>query len=437
MFLTKKHLSRRTVLRGAGVAISLPFLDAMIPAATALAKTAARPLPRMGFFYFPHGAIMLENDNRWQPKTTGRDFEISPILKPLDGFREHMTIVTGLRNKPAESPDPHGITPGTWLRCAPPGAPHGGTSADQIAAQHIGQSTPFPSIEVAAEGKPGPSGKAGNMFGNTISFRTPTQALPMEYNPRKLFYSLFGKGDSPAEREALMSETSSILDFTRERAAAYRQELGASDQVTLDNYLDSVREVERRVKKMQDQDLSALHLPEPPLGVQEKFPEQQKMMFDLIALAYQGNLTRIANYMMAAEASMKAYTNLGISEAFHPLSHHGGNPDKLERLEKIQAYHSQIFADFLKQLAAMPDGDGSVLDNSILLFGSNMSNSDLHNNDPLPSAVFGKGGGTIKGGQHLHYPHNTPHASLLLTMLIRAGVPIESFGDATSELTEI
>ena len=437
MILTKKHLSRRTVLRGAGVAISLPFLDAMIPAGTALAKTAAKPLPRMGFFYFPHGAIQLENDNRWSPKTTGRDFEISPILKPLEGFRDHMTIVSNLRNKPAESPDPHGITPGTWLRCAPPGAPHGGTSADQIAAKHIGQSTPFPSIEVAAEGKPGPSGKAGNMFGNTISFRTPTQALPMEYNPRKLFFSLFGRGDSPAEREALMSETSSILDFTMERAAAYRQELGATDRVRLDNYLDSVREVERRVKKMQDQDLSALNLPKPPLGVQDKFPEQQKMMFDLIALAYQGNLTRIANYMMAAEASMKAYTNLGISEAFHPLSHHGGNPSKLDRLEKIQAYHSKIFADFLKQLAAMPDGDGTVLDNSILLFGSNMANSDLHNNDPLPSAVFGKGGGTIKGGQHLHYKHNTPHANLLQTLLIRAGVPAEGFGDSTGELTEI
>jgi hypothetical protein len=222
-----------------------------------------------------------------------------------------------------------------------------------------------------------------------------------------------------------------------ERAAAYRQELGATDRVRLDNYLDSVREVERRVKKMQDQDLSALNLPKPPLGVQDKFPEQQKMMFDLIALAYQGNLTRIANYMMAAEASMKAYTNLGISEAFHPLSHHGGNPSKLDRLEKIQAYHSKIFADFLKQLAAMPDGDGTVLDNSILLFGSNMANSDLHNNDPLPSAVFGKGGGTIKGGQHLHYKHNTPHANLLQTLLIRAGVPAEGFGDSTGELTEI
>ncbi len=437
MVIRKKHISRRTVLRGAGVSIALPFLDAMVPAGTALAKTAAKPLPRMGFFYFPHGAIMLKDDNRWSPKQTGTDFEISPILKPLDPFRSHMTIVSNLRNRPAESPDPHGITPGTWLRCVAPGGTPGGTSADQLAAQHIGQSTPFPSIEVAAEGHPGPSGKAGNMFGNTVSFRTPTQALPMEYDPRKLFYSLFGKGDSPKERKELISETSSILDFTLERAASFKTTLGAADRAAVDNYLDSVREVERRVHKMASHDLSGLNLPDPPLGVQDQFPAQQKMMFDLIALAYQGNLTRISTYMMAAEASMKAYTNLGISEAFHPLSHHGNKPDKLDRLQKIQAYHAKIFGDFLKQLAAMPDGDGTVLDNSILLFGSNMSNSDLHNNDPLPSAIFGKGGGTIKGGQHLSYPHNTPHANLLLTMLIRAGVPIEKFGDSTGELTEI
>jgi Protein of unknown function (DUF1552) len=437
MIIRKKHLSRRTVLRAAGVSIALPFLDAMVPAATALAKTAAKAEPRLGFFYFPHGAIMLDFDNRWVPKATGRDFEIPQILKPLEPFRDHMTIVSNLRNKPAESPDPHGITPGTWLRCAAPGAEHGGTSVDQVAAQHIGQSTPFPSIEVAAEGHPGPSGKSGNMFGNTISFRTPTQALPMEANPRKLFYSLFGKGDSPDERNELSAETASILDFTLERAAAFKQELAAPDRVTLDNYLDSVREVERRVQKMQQQDLSALDIPEPPLGVQESFPVQQTLMFDLIALAYQGNLTRIANYMIAAEASMKAYNNIGISEAFHPLSHHGNNPDKLNQLAKIQAYHSKIFGDFLKKLAAMPDGEGSVLDNSLLLFGSNMSNSDQHNNDPLPSALFGHCCGTVKGGQHLAYPHSTPHANLLFTMLVRAGVPAESFGDSTGELTEI
>ena len=437
MVIRKKHISRRTVLRGAGVSIALPFLDAMIPAGTALAKTTAKAAPRMGFFYFPHGAIMLENDNRWMPTKTGRDFEMSPILKPLEKFKSQMTVVTNLRNRPAESPDPHGITPGTWLRCVAPGGKPGGTTADQIAAQHIGQSTPLPSIEVAAEGHAGPAGKAGNMFGNTVSFRTPTQALPMEYDPRKLFYALFGKGDSPAERKELISEEGSVLDYTMERAASFKTVLGPSDRVVLDNYLDSVREVERRVHKMASHDLSNLKLPKPPLGVQDKFPEQQALMFDLIALAYQGNLTRISTYMMAAEASMKAYTNLGLSEAFHPLSHHGFKKEKLDKLVKIQIYHSKIFADFLTKLAAMPDGDGTVLDNSILLYGSNMANSQLHDNDPLPSAVFGHGGGTIKGGQHLHYPHNTPHANLLYTLLLRAGVPMEKFGDSNGELTEI
>jgi hypothetical protein len=437
MFISKKHLSRRTVLRGAGVAVALPFLEAMLPAMATRAQAAAVSALRMGFFYFPHGAVLLGHDDRWSPAGEGTEFELSPILRPFEAFKDRLTVVSNLRNRPAESPDPHGTVPGTWLRCAPPGATEGGTSADQIAAQHIGQSTPFPSIEVAAEGRAGPAGAAGNAFGNTISFRTPTQSLPMEFNPRRVFYKLFGQGDTPEERRAIVEETGSILDFTREHAQALKSKLGPHDVATLESYLDSVREVERRVEVLKDQDLSHLDLPEPPLGPPAAFRNQQTLHFDLLALAFQGDITRIANYMMAAEASMKAYTHLGISEAFHPISHHGEDPVKLDQLEQIQTYHSEIFAEFLTKLDAMPEAAGSVLDHSILLFGSNMSDSDLHNQNPLPSAVFGLGGRTIRGGQHLRYPANTPLANLLLTLLNRAGVPMESFADSTGELTEV
>lgn len=436
MFISRKRLSRRALLRGSGVALSLPFLEAMLPALATQAQAQALTPLRMGFFYFPHGAILLEGDDRWTPSATGRDFPLSPILTPFEPFRSSLTIVSGLRNKPAESPDPHGITPGTWLRCVPPGVSGGGTSADQLAARAIGQSTPFPSIELAAEGKAGPAGASGNAFGNTISFRTPTQGLPMEFNPRKLFYKLFGLGDTPSERQAIIDETGSVLDFTLDRAHALRRELGPRDVTTLDTYLDSVREVERRVQKIREQDLSHLDLPEPPLGVQADFREQQTLLFDLLALAYQGDITRIGNYMMAAEASMKAYTHLGISEAFHPLSHHGNDPDKLDKLVRIQAYHSELFANFLARLADMPEAEGSVLDNAILLYGSNMSNSDLHNNNPLPNAIFGHGGG-IRGGQHLRYPPDTPLANLLLTLLNRAGLEMDNFADSTGVLAEV
>ena len=438
MFISKKRLSRRTVLRGAGATIALPFLEAMLPAMATRADAATVSARRMGFFYFPHGAVLLKGDDRWSPHGVGTNFELSPVLKPLAAFKDRMTVISNTRNRPAESPDPHGITPGTWLRCVAPGAPKGGTTCDQIAARHIGQTTPFPSIEAAAEGKPGPAaGSAGNMFGSTISFRTPTEGLPMEFNPRKLFYKMFGEGDTPAQRREIVEETGSILDFTFEHAKALRSDLGPRDASTLDNYLDSVREVERRVHKIKAHDVSHLNLPKPPLGVQPEFDKQQTLMFDLLALAYQGDVTRIVTFMLAAEASMKAYTFLGLSEAFHPLSHHGNDPVKLDKLQKIQTYHAKIFADFVKKLDAMHEADGTVLDSSILLFGSNMSNSDLHNNVPLPNAVLGHGGGTIKGGKHLRYPDNTPLANLLLTLLNRGGVPMESFGDSTGQMTDI
>jgi len=436
MFVTKKHLSRRTLLRGMGAGVALPLLDAMIPASTSWAQTAANIQPRLGFIFFPHGAVM----DRWVPTTVGSDFEVSPILSPVARFKNKMTIVSGLRNRPAESSDPHGIVAGTWLRCVAPSDtsnPAKGVTVDQIAARHIGQNTTFPSIEVGTpNGGPCAPGTSCS-FGNSLSFRTPQQSLPIENDPRKLFFQLFGQGDTEQERAYIVNETGSILDSILEDANSLHNKLGAEDRSMVTNYLDSVREVERRVQMMKEQDLSNVEIPEAPVGVPTDFEAHLKIMFDLIALAYQINLTNVATFMMEKEVSMRTYPNVGVSEAFHPLSHHGDDPDKKERLSRVQAFHTEVFTGFVDKLASMEEGNGSVLDNSIILFGSNMSNSDKHNQDPLPSAVFGLGGGTIKGGQHLMYPQDTPHANLILTLLNRAGVPMDDFGDASGELSDV
>jgi BMFP domain-containing protein YqiC len=437
MFIFKKHLSRRTFLRGAGVAVGLPFLDAMVPAWTALAQTAASPRPRMGFMYLPHGAIM----ESWTPDAVGTGFELPPILKPLAPFQKQLTIVSELQNKPAIAPPVHALNPGTWLSCMTPRPgqdPYGGVTADQIAAAHIGQDTPLPSIEVATEGRGG-SGACdrtfGCSYGATISFRTPTTPLPMESDPRKLFERLFGQGDTAQERKAIAKQYSSILDLVSQEAADLQKSLDAPDRARLGDYLESVREIERRVQKMEAQDLSSLDLPDVPVGA--NFDQRLNLMFDMIALAYQANLTRVFSYMMAGEGSNVTYNHIGVSDAFHPLSHHQNDKAKKERLIRIQTYHTQAFARFLTKLAALPDGDGSVLDHSILLYGSNMSNSNAHDEYPLPTIVVGGGAGKVKGGQHLKYPEKTPLANLLHTLLDRAGVPVEKFGDSTGVMSEI
>ena len=437
MFIFKKHLSRRTFLRGAGVAVGLPFLDAMVPAWTALAQTAASPKPRMGFMYLPHGAIM----EAWTPTAEGTGFELSPILKPLAPFQKQLTIVSQLQNKGAIAPPVHALQPGTWLSCVLPEVgqdPHGGVTADQIAAAHIGQDTPLPSIEVATEGRGG-SGACdrsyGCSYGGTISFRTPTTPLPMESDPRKLFERLFGQGDSAQERKAIAKQYSSILDLVSQEAADLQKSLDAPDRARLGDYLESVREIERRVQKMEAQDLSSLDLPDVPVGA--NFDQRLNLMFDMIALAYQANLTRVFTYMMAGEGSNVTYNHIGVSDAFHPLSHHQNDKAKKDRLIKIQTYHTQAFAKFLTKLASIPDGDGSVLDHSILLYGSNMSNSNAHDEYPLPTIVVGGGAGKVKGGQHLKYPEKTPLANLLHTLLDRAGVPVEKFGDSTGVMSEV
>jgi hypothetical protein len=437
VFITKKHLSRRAVLRGVGATVALPLLDAMIPAATALASTAAAPMPRMGFVYFPHGAIM----NRWAPKATGTDFEFPQILKPLEPYKSSLTIVSGLRNKAGESPSPHAIIAGTWLTCVPPPVsqqPHGGVSADQVAAQHFGKDTPLPSMELAGEGGGGACDPAfGCSYSGTVAFRTPTQPLPMENDPRKVFSRLFGQGDTAKEREAVMDETGSILDLVKTSAENMQRDLGPADRRMVSDYMDSVREVEQRVQKMHAKLNSGIKLPDAPAGVPDDFGKMLDTMFDMIALAWQANMTRVATFMIAKEVSMRTYPQLQVTDAFHPLSHHQNDSTKLDKLAKIQTWHTEAFARFVKRLSTTQDGDGSLLDHSIILYGSNMSNSDLHNNDPLPSAVLGRGYGKLKGGQHLHYAQDTPHANLLLTLLNRAGIQVDSHGISTGQLTEV
>src|SRR5690349_19255340 len=286
MFITKMHLSRRTFLRGAGVTVGLPLLDAMIPAGTALAQTAAAPKPRMGFVYFPHGAVMAN----WSPAQTGTDFQFTPILKPLEPYKDHLTIVSGLRNKTGESPSPHAIIAGTWLSCVHPAvsqAPHGGISCDQVAALQIGQDTALPSLELAGEGGGGACDPSfGCSYSGTVAFRTPTQPLPMEHNPRKAFYRLFGQGDNAVERHSIVEETGSILDYVAQNAADLKRQLGTTDQAMVDDYLDSVREIERRVQKQKEKEHSGVKLPDAPSGVQEDFGKTLDTMFDMIALAY-------------------------------------------------------------------------------------------------------------------------------------------------------
>jgi len=438
MFITRKHLSRRTVLRGVGVSIGLPLLDAMIPAATALAQTAAAAKPRLAFIYFPHGAIM----DHWTPAKEGREFDMSPILKPLEPFRSKLTIVSGLENRPGMSASVHGIVPGTWLTCVHPresAERYGGVSIDQMAAAKLGQDTPLPSLEVGME-QGGSSGACDRMYGcgnsQTISFRTPTTGLPMEPNPRKLFQRLFGRGESAEERSVLAGQYNSMLDMVAADANTLKGQLGARDRAELDDYMETVREIERRVEKAAHSDVSKLTLPPVPPATMA-WDDQLKLMFDIMALAYQANLTRIVNFMMAAEVSSQTYPQIQIPDAFHPLSHHANDPAKIQKLIRLQTYHSEHLARFLKKLQELPDGDGSMYDHLLMMYGSNMSNSDRHNQFPLPITLIGGACGRVKGGQHLKYADKTPLANLLLTVLDRAGTPVEKVGDSTGLMAEV
>ena len=437
MFITKKHLTRRTMLRGVGTAVALPLLEAMIPARTALAQTAAKATPHLGFIYFPHGAVQ----NRWTPTGEGKIAEFGDILKPLDKYKAMTTVFSNIDNQAAVGPV-HALAPGTWLSCVRPAISqeaHGGTTADQIAAQHIGQDTPLPSLEVATESRGGGGNcdrDYGCSYSGTISFRTPTTPQPMEADPRKLFIRLFGQGDNAEERARLSKQYASVLDMLSGEVNDLQRTLGPSDKAVLSDYLESVREIERRIQKMEARDLSHVDIPNAPGAGTLPFDEHINLMFDLVALAYQANMTRIFTMMMTAEASGQTYGHIGVSDAFHPLSHHNNEQGKMDRLVKVQTYHTQVFAKFLDKLAKMPDGDGTMLEHSLFLYGSNMANSNAHNHYPLPTSIVG-GWKTVKGGQHLVLPDHTPLANVLLTMLDRSGITQDKIGDSTAKLVEV
>jgi hypothetical protein len=408
--------------------VALPFLEAMTPAATAWAQTPGGKTPkRFAFVGFPHGAIM----DRWAPKEVGTEFTMSPILQPLEPFRKSMTIVSGLRNKPAETNEPHAFIEQGWLTCVKPfdfgkAGADSGVSCDQIAVRHIGQETRLPSLELTTS-----QGSA------RIAWRTPTQSLPQEGNPRAVFQKLFGHGDTDKERADILAETGSILDRVQGQAKRLQASLGANDRVVVNDYLDSVREIERRVQMAAKADKSNLVIPDAPVGTPNDITEHFKLVFDLMALAFQADITRVMTMSMDREASMRTYTNLQIAEAFHPLSHHGNQAAKMDKLVQIQKYHTEMFAGFIKKLDAFKEGDGNVLDHSTILFGSNMSNSDRHNNDPLPSVILGRANGKIKGGQHVKYPQDSRHADLLVTLLERNEIPVKAIGDSTNGLSEV
>ena len=444
MFLTKNHLSRRTVLRGAGATLALPLLDAMIPAATALAQTAAAPKLRMGFFYIPHGAIMGNTSygpemDRWTPSGAGADFKLSPILAPLEPYKRYVTSFGNLQNE-AMSGGVHSLAPATWLSGHRPDRGSAGASMsptlDQVVAQHIGQGTTLPSLEVASETTQQAAACSGSacFYNTTLSFRDAHSPLPMEYNPRKVFVQLFGEGDTPDERTGISSLTKSLLDRISDRTRALRRDLDPGDRVVLDNYLDTVREIERRVQLASSRDLSGIDVPTAPVGELDAFEKQVDLLFDLIALAYQADLTRVASYIMVAEGTTRTYNHIGVADSFHPISHHANDMDRINKLVKIQTWHVDRFAAFLKKLAAIPDGNGTLLDHAMFLYGSNMSNSDRHNGYPLPTILVGGGNGTLRGSQHIALPGPTPLSNLHLTILDKINARQDSFGDSTGTI---
>jgi hypothetical protein len=446
MFITKNHLPRRTFLRGVGVSLALPLLDSMIPALTADTKTAANPVRRLGFVYIPHGMVM----GRFTPVHEGAGFKITPILTPLAPFRDDLVVVSGLYHRQAESLGDggadHARSPSTWLTGIHPKKTEGedvraGTTVDQIAAQRIGQNNPFPSLELATEDSTGLVGACDAGYSctyiNTISWRNPTTPNPMEINPRVVFDRLFGEGGTATERLERMQEDSSILDGVTQKLQRLQGKLGPGDRTRVSEYVENVREIERRIQLTEKQNSSRLTLPESPVGVPESYEEHVKLLFDLQALAYQADLTRVSTFMLARELSSRTYPQVGVSDPHHPVSHHQNDPIKLDKLVKIQTYHISLLAYFLQKLKSTQDGQGTLLDHTLLMYGSCMCNSNNHDHGPLPTLLAGGAAGRLQGGRHLKYPENTPMSNLLLTLLDKMDVRIDKVGDSTDRLSDV
>jgi hypothetical protein len=423
-YLTNKHLSRRTVLRGAGAAIALPLLESMTPAFVRRASAAGAPRSRLACVYIPHGCIM----GRWVPGATGSSFEFPPILKSLEPFRERVNVVSGLKLPAAyvgesSAAANHGRSSQCWITCVPQGAGASPTSVDQVAARAIGQSTPLPSLELALEA------------GASISYLTPQTPLPMETNPRVVFERLLGDGSTPAERAARQRQLSSLLDSVTGQATALERTLPAADRARMDSYLTDIRELERRLSLAADSALATIEVPDKPNGIPADFEQHAMLMFDLLALAWAADLTRIATFMVARELSNRVYPKSGVTEGFHNASHHSEIPANIDRLAKLNEYHTRTtIAYFLGKLASTPDGDGSLLDHSMILYGSGMANPNQHDHNPLPVLLAGGGAGRLAGGRHIRAADDTPFANLLVSVLDKLDVPTESFGDSTGAL---
>ncbi len=456
MYVTKKHLSRRTLLRGAGVALALPLLDSMVPAQTPLRKTAAAGRTRFAAIEIVHGAAGSTLDGTtkhyWSPAGEGSDFEITPTLLSLAPYRDYLTIVSGtdLNNASALSPREEGAdhtrSSAVFLTAAHPKMTEGsdiylGTSIDQIYAQKAGQETPLPSIQLCIEDVGSLSGACGYgyscVYANTISWASPTQPLPMEIDPRVAFERLFGDGATPAERLARRQADRSILDTIRQEMARLTKGLDASDRGRLNDYLDSVREIEARIQKVEKYNSSgeARALPEAPVGVPDSFEEHVKLMFDLQVLAFMTDTTRVSSFKLSRDVSSRVYPESGVKSPFHGLSHHGENTDTIAEFAKLNQYHVSKAAYFIDKLKNTPDGDGNLLDHSLVLYGSPMGDSHIHDHKRLPIFLAGKANGQLRGNQHFRAPDGTPAANLLLSVLRKLGVEdVASIGDSTGAL---
>ena len=451
MFITRTALPRRTVLRGLGASLALPFLDAMVPAGTLLAQTPARPTPRIGFIYMPNGvARNFTGINYWTPAGEGTAFELSPILAPLAKFRDRTVVVSGLAQHQADAFDDgangdHTRGTSSWLTGVHCKRTEGadvrnGISADQIAAAAIGTTTPLPSLELAIDLN-FLAGQCENSYScaylNTLAWQSPTAPLPTENNPRIVFERLFGEGGTPAQRQAQARENRSLLDSVMADLSRLQKDLGPADRATVGEYLDAVREIEGRIQRAERRgpDESLAHL-DRPAGIPTRFDEHVKLMFELQWLAFRGDLTRVVTFMLGRELNFRTYPEIGINEGHHGLSHHQDNPAQLAKYARLNTYQTELFAAFLERLRSTPDGDGTLLDHSLFLYGAGLSNPNLHAHYDLPLAVVGGAGG-VRGGRHVVFRQETPMTNLLLSMLDRVGAPAETLGDSSGRLVDV
>jgi hypothetical protein len=442
-FITKKHLSRRTFLHGAGVTLALPLLESMVPAATALAQSAANPKTRMGCIYIPHGATM----DKWTPTAEGTAFQFSEILQPLEPFRDRINVISDLAHQPVApwtgedtgGAENHVRAAAVFLSGAHPVKKNEafvGATVDQMAAQHVGQDTPLPSIELSMEPLNLTCGDAGFTcaYRNTLSWKSATLPLPMENNPQLVFERLFGDGSTDAQRQERRNQARSLLDSVRDQVPSLEKDLPAGDRRRLREYLDEVREIERRVKQFDDTLSRNLDLPVAPAGIPTEFESHLKLMFDLQVLAYKSGITRISTMMFARENSNATYPATGVRDGFHNASHHSNERKNMDQFAVINRYHVKMLAYFLERLQATPDGDGTLLDHSMILYGSSLSDGNEHNFDPLPIVLAGGASGRLKGGRHIRHAPHTPMSNLLLAILQKMGAPVDKIGDSTEPL---